>query len=136
MKLPICSLMLLMLSGPAQAGWELVRSTPGAVSVYIERETLERSGNLARIWSLFDLATAEQSPNGMSFLSTRSRTEFDCSNNTRRMLAVDFHESAMGTGRIVSTRKFGEMQSRFDPVAHNSLAADVMKVACGGAKTQ
>lgn len=130
MKLRLCSLVLLLLSGHAHAGWELVRSTPGAVSVYIERDTLERSGNLARIWSLFDLAASEQSPSGLSFRSTKSRAEFDCSNNTRRLLSVDFHEAAMGTGRIVSTRQFNEMQSRFDPVAGDSVAADVMKAAC------
>lgn len=130
MKTRLFGLMILMLSGPALASWELVRSTPGAVSVYVERETIERSGNLARIWSLFDLATAEQSPNGLSFRSTRSRAEFDCANNTRRLLSVDFHEAAMGTGRIVSTRKFAAMQSRFDPVVDDSVASSVMKAAC------
>ncbi|MEK9720189.1 MAG: surface-adhesin E family protein, partial [Quisquiliibacterium sp.] len=113
MKNRIFGLLLTVVCSNALASWELVRNSPGEVKVFLDRAKIERTGNLVRVWSLFDLASAQASPSGLSFLSTTSHVEFDCSNRTRRMISVNFYDSAMGGGQLVSKRQFKKGQSRF-----------------------
>ena len=72
MKRLLLGLMLLLVSGAASAGWELIRSGD-RVSVYMEKASIRRNDNCVKVWDLFNWKSV-QKKNGDSYLSEKSQS--------------------------------------------------------------
>src|SRR5262245_33219712 len=78
---------LLLSPGPVQAEWELVSGDDSAkLTVYVDRETIRRQGNLVKMWQLYDYMTI-QTVAGDSLLSIQRHNEYNCAEPRTRMLA-------------------------------------------------
>jgi hypothetical protein len=52
--------LLLLNPGSVQAEWELVSGDDSAkLTVYVDRETIRRQGNLVKMWQLYDYKTVQ-----------------------------------------------------------------------------
>jgi hypothetical protein len=120
---------LLVLSRvPAYAEWELVSGDDEAgLTVYVDRDTIRRKGNLVKMWQLYDYKTV-QTVAGDSLLSIQRQNEYDCTEERTRMLAYTWFSSNMGKGRVVY-RAADEQQ--WEPVVPRSIDRSLWKVACG-----
>ena len=119
--------LLVLSSGPANAAWELVSGDDAAkLTVYVDRDTIQRKGNLAKMWQLYDYKSV-QTVAGDSLLSIQRHNEYDCTAERTRMLAYTWFSSNMGKGRVVY--KTAEEQ-QWEPVVPRSINQSLWKVAC------
>ena len=115
-------------NGLAYAEWELVSGDDSAkLTVYVDRDTIRRDGNLAKMWQLYDYKTV-QTVAGDSLLSIQRFNEYDCAGLRTRMLAYTWFSSNMGRGRVVF--KTAEEQA-WASIVPRSIDQTLWKVACG-----
>ena len=135
LKLPLTYLLgfwllitlLVLSSGPVYAEWELVSGDDEAgLTVYVDRDTIRRKGNLVKMWQLYDYKTV-QTVAGDSLLSIQRYNEYDCTEERTRMLAYTWFSSNMGKGRVVY--KTADEQ-QWEPVVPRSIDRALWKVAC------
>lgn len=113
--------------GPVQAEWELVSGDDSAkLTVYVDRETIRRQGDLVKMWQLYDYKTV-QTVAGDSLLSIQRHNEYNCAEPRTRMLAYTWFSSNMGRGRVVY--KTAEEQ-QWERIIPRSIDQTLWKVAC------
>lgn len=119
---------LLVLDGnPVHAEWELASGDDSAkLTVYVDRDTIQRNGNLSKMWQLYDYKTV-QTVAGDSLLSIQRYNEYDCTGGRTRMLAYTWFSSNMGRGRVVY--KTAEEQP-WASIVPRSIDQTLWKVAC------
>lgn len=86
----------------ASAEWVEIASN-GESTLYADPESVRRSNDLARMWHMEDFKAAITMDGGMTFTSTRTRTEFNCNDETQRRLYVSAHSKHMAEGGPVLT---------------------------------
>jgi len=119
--------LLLLNPGPVQAEWELVSGDDSAkLTVYVDRDTIRRQGDLVKMWQLYDYKTV-QTVAGDSLLSIQRHNEYNCTEPRTRMLAYTWFSSNMGRGRVVY--KTAEEQ-QWERIIPRSIDQALWKVAC------
>ena len=119
--------LLLLSHVPAYAEWELVSGNDDAgLTVYVDRDSILRQGNLAKMWQLHDYKTV-QTVAGDSLLSIQRQNEYDCTDARTRLLTYTWFSSNMGRGRVVY--KAADEQ-QWEPVVARSINHTLWKVAC------
>jgi hypothetical protein len=119
--------LLLLNPGSVQAEWELVSGDDSAkLTVYVDRETIRRQGNLVKMWQLYDYKTV-QTVAGDSLLSIQRHNEYNCTEPRTRMLAYTWFSSNMGRGRVVYKTTEEQQWERIIP---RSIDQALWKVAC------
>ena len=109
----------------ASAEWYLLDGNNHA-KVYIDRETISRTGDVVRVWVLDDLKTPHT--RGLStFLSVRAQEEHDCSKERFRLVALEQFAGNMGIGDSIY-KKSGE--SGWAPIPRGTMAHAVWKFVC------
>lgn len=112
---------------PVHAGWELMSGDDSSkLTVYVDRDTIQRSGNLAKMWQLFDYKTV-QTVAGDSLLSFQRYNEYDCAGERTRMLAYTWFSSNMGRGRVVYKTTEAQPWASITP---GSIEQTLWKAAC------
>jgi hypothetical protein len=127
--LSFCVLITILSSnvGPVHAGWELTSGNDSSkLTVYVDRDTIQRAGNLVKMWQLFDYLTV-QTVAGDSLLSYQRYNEYDCAGERTRMLAYTWFSSNMGRGRVVYKTTEAQLWA---PIVPRSIDHTLWKVAC------
>ena len=86
--------LLITLPLPAFGEWKLSELLADGSHLYYDPSTIERKGNLARVWELADLPTL----NKVGRLSYRDLNEYDCSANRHRNIRSESYLTHMATG--------------------------------------
>ena len=119
---------LLLSSGPAHAEWvEVGGKVEEGLTLYVELDTLSRSGDVVKMWELWDFKTSrtETKPPHMS---VKSQREFDCIKKRGQLLALTAFSGNMGSGEVVySSSDFKDQEI---PVEPGSVAEIVWKLVC------
>jgi hypothetical protein len=120
--------LLVLNNGPAYAEWVAIGSSEslGGYTVYVDPDTIRRTGDLVKVWALTDYTTL-QTVADRSFLSSMAQNEFDCTEDRQRELAVTWFSGNMGNGNGVWSN-FDETTWR--PVAPGSVGQGVWNFAC------
>ena len=111
----------------AMAEWKRVGESSN-FTTYVDLSTIRRSGNMAKMWTLYDMNAPTASPSGAIFLSMRSRDEYDCSDERRRGLDMSTHTERMGGGSTVDMSSAARQWASIPP---GSIIETFFKVACG-----
>jgi hypothetical protein len=128
MKRLLLITLLVLNSGPVYAEWVLTSGNDDAgLTVYIDRDTIRRNGNLAKMWQLHDYKTV-QTVAGDSLLSIKRYNEYDCTEERTRMLGYTWFSGNMGSGKVVYSTN--DVQ-QWEPVVARSIDRSLWKVACG-----
>jgi hypothetical protein len=115
-------------SGGAAADWKLLGSSAanGGMDFYVAPASVRRSGDVARMLSMFDFKT-RHTIDGKTFMSTHNVYEYDCARQRERMVATTGYAERMGKGVVVeSTRDVLPWQ----PVGTSGPSYEHWKVAC------
>jgi len=100
----------------------------GGTEVYVARSTIRRSGDLAKMWDMYDFKTV-QTIAGKRVLSVRNQHEYDCKSARRRMLSTTGFAGHMGKGAVVA---FDNTPMAWERVTSGDFVeACYWKVACG-----
>jgi hypothetical protein len=111
---------------PADAEWRLVDRNAQA-TVYAEPATVQRVGEVVRLWVLDDLKTVHRR-GGDTYLSSRAQEEHDCVNERFRLVALAQFAGHMGTGAVIYEQR---VESKWASIPKGTLAQSVWKYACG-----
>ncbi|MFO0701950.1 MAG: hypothetical protein U0236_22270 [Nitrospira sp.] len=109
----------------ASPEWYLLDGNNHA-KVYLDRETISRTGDVVKVWVLDDLKTPH-TRGFNSFSSVRALEEHDCVKERFRLLALEQFAGNMGTGDSIY-KKSGE--SGWSPIPRGTMAQSVWKFVC------
>jgi len=121
---------LMLGAGGAHAEWAKIgvsRKAGDAFTLYVDPATVQRNGNLARMWDLRDFSQP-QTIDGQAYLSEKTQVEFDCEAKKARILATIDCAARMCAGRIVYS---DADSSEWNVVGANTLGELEWKAACG-----
>jgi hypothetical protein len=121
-------LLLLLVSTNVFAEWTEV-SGNDVITSYADFGTIKRKGNKVKMWSLLDLKTIQKGSRGERYLSSVSRDEYDCEEETERPLDIHWYSSNMGQGENVWSSTIIKNEAR--SVIPRSINETLFKIACG-----
>jgi surface-adhesin protein E len=119
--------LLLLSSGPAYAEWVVVEKRNDGTTVYVDPATIRRKGNLVKMWDLTDFRTIEVVA-GISLLSRKGQSEYDCAEARHRTLALTEFSGNMGNGEVVFS---DATEQKWQPVEPESIGRMLWTLACG-----
>jgi hypothetical protein len=127
MKRLLLITLLVLSSGPAYGEWVSVYSNDqDDMTIYLDPDTIRREGDLVKIWGLYDYKTARTAA-GISHLSLKNQSEYDCTEERTRMLAFTEFSGNMGKGDVVFSNSD---EQKWKPVAPGSVGQTLWKAAC------
>jgi Surface-adhesin protein E len=127
MKRLLLIILLALRSGLAYAEWVEVGSKVGeGPTTYADPDTILNKGDLVKMWELYDSKTV-QTQLGDSFLSFKIQSEYDCTEERRRMLVVTSFSGNMASGKMVSN--YSE-ELKWNSVVPGTVGQSLWKFAC------
>jgi Surface-adhesin protein E len=121
--------LLVLTSRPVYAEWvEVGGKVEEGLTVYVELDTLSRSGDVVKIWELSDFKTTRTEPKP-PHMSVKSQREFDCIKKRSRLLTITAFSGNMGSGKVVYS--YSEFKEPGISVEPGSVAESVWQVVCG-----
>ena len=121
------ALVLAAVSGAAMAEWVALDGDE-KVTRYADPTTIRRSGNMVKMWSMFDHQSPKRSASGASYLSSKDQGEYDCKEERYRLLYISSSSGNMSTGDVVYS---SSEPGSWSPVPPGSIAEVLWKFACG-----
>lgn len=104
----------------------MVGST-GDTTQYIDQTTIQREGQLAKMWVLADYKAKKTFPAGSLVLSVKGQYEFNCATDQSRLLTFYAFSGPMGSGEQV----YSETDPRkWEPNTPGSAGQAIGKIAC------
>ncbi len=126
MKRLLLGLMLLVTATAASAEWTSVDETDKFYR-YVDSATIRRNGNFVKMWNLDDFK-AIQKMEGLSYLSDRTLSEYDCNGVRRRFIAYAWFDGRMANGNVVISNND---TADWNDVAPGTTGETLWKIACG-----
>ena len=80
------------------AGREKATEKTASITVYTDPDTIIKTGNMVKIWSLTDYKKTEEESR---VTSARQKDEYDCKEKKHRILFIAFYTGHMGKGETV-----------------------------------
>ena len=121
-------LLLLLISTTVLAEWtEFGGNTDFDLTSYIDFETIKRKDNKVWMWSLFDYKTVQKFKN-YRYLSQVSRMEYDCEEETKRILDFYWYSENMRSGEVVYSET--SIESEEESIIPVSLDKDIFEIVC------
>ncbi len=119
-------MLLTMASNSVLAEWKQVGSNENT-TLYIDPVTIQREGNLAKMWHLTDYRKPTRDISE-PYLSAKDQHEYDCKQAKSRRRAASQHSENMGGGKVVYSDSY---VTRWKPVPSGSGVEILWKLACG-----
>ena len=125
MKRSLAFILLILVLEIAKADWLLLQSEPEGIKHYVDSEVKKTEDGLRRIWVLMDV-NLESIGSGFSY-SIRSLHEFDCRQQSYRVLTATTYSGLKASGAVV---KQGATSPDWRYVPPETIAARYFKFAC------
>ena len=120
LKILLC-VITIFTSSSVLSQWVLFTEVPHAF-VYLDNTSIVKDGFSRKVWELQDLKIRDKSGE----LSWRSRWEFDCKQERRRMLSFTTHSDQMALGKtLLKGNDFPWVD-----IAPQTVARDVLIFVC------
>ena len=122
-------ILLLMVSTSVFAKWtEVDGSDDRDQTAYADFGTIKRKGHKVKMWRLHDFKTVHEVA-GDRYLSQLERDEYDCEEETTRILDLNFYSGNMRQGGIVASSS--NIKDEGYSVTPESVGETFFKIACG-----
>jgi len=93
----------------------------------IDRASLERDGNVRRVWSMLDYRQPQKNSQGKTYLSSRMLLEFDCLHKQARSRSLAIYSGAHLSGEALTSEG---VIAEWQPVPPSSPVFTIMQHAC------
>ncbi len=117
---------LAVASSGAAAQW-VTMGDNGQAEIYIDKATITRSGDTAKMWSLQELKQPG-SAGGAAYVSLKRLDEYDCKEPRTRGVEISAFPKPMAQGTAVASEKGSGAWTK---VAPDSAIEKMWKIACG-----
>jgi len=130
----ICSLLVIVISAfscnaYAHAEWEFV-SGNNKFNYYYDSDTIHKSENIVKVWTLYDHFQLVTSHNVKPHMSMMILGEFDCKKEVHRTLYTSTYSEKMGKGEMIEKDGSYELTGKWHSVSPVSFFYTLMSVAC------
>ena len=123
----VVAIALLGFANFACAEWiKLGDSEDKSVTFYWNNTMMQRSGNMVKMWKLFDHASPT-TVGTTTFLSGKDFSEYDCSKNMFRYLTSSYYSKNMGGGAVVYSES---TPSAWQNISPESITEAYLRIAC------
>ena len=102
MRKAILAMLLVAASGSATGEWTQIGAS-GTSTVYADPATINKAGNIAKMWHLLDFKAIQSRPYGLPYLSQKTQQEYDCTETRERTIEFVHYSENMGKGEITHT---------------------------------
>ena len=116
-------LLLLMVSTSVFSEWKWVGASQDSTN-YIDFGTIKKKGNKAKMWRLYDFKTVQK----YSGLSQIIHYEYDCEEETSRMLDFYSYSGNMAQGDIISSMT--SIENKPESIIPGSVSENSLNIAC------
>ena len=119
-------LLLLMISTNVMSEWKPIGFSDEQTQ-YVDLESIRKKGNKVKLWFLLDLKKVKIIEN-KSILSIMGHEEYDCKEETTKVLDMFFYEGNMKNKEIFSEVNIHDEPTSIRP---NTVESLNYKIACG-----
>jgi hypothetical protein len=126
MKKLLILLLLLMISTNVMSEWKPIGFSDEQTQ-YVDLESIRKKGNKVKLWFLLDLKKVKIIEN-KSILSIMGHEEYDCKEETTKVLDMFFYEGNMKNKEIFSEVNIHDEPTSIRP---NTVESLNYKIACG-----
>ena len=110
--------------------WTKVESSKnGAITFYADFTTIGKKENKVKMWVLLDYKTVNKLTQGEQYLSATAQNEYDCEEETTRMLDINLYSGNMVTGEAVQS--YSNIKDESESISPGSIDESLFKIACG-----
>lgn len=102
MRNSITGIFFAALTGNAVAGWTVIGEN-AEIAFYVDSDTIRRSGNTVKMWSLINYSAPQKLGKEKSFMSGVSLSEYDCGERKARVLQSTPFKGKMREGEALFT---------------------------------
>jgi hypothetical protein len=128
MKLLIAVLLAVFSTG-AMAEWTYLTSPEdNAFDIYIDKTTIRKRGNVAKMWELKDYKAPQYVADDKSYLSQKALEEYGCVEVRYRLLALTRFSGNMGKGQVIFNHQYDD--SKWKDMEPGSMGMSKWKAAC------
>ena len=120
-------MLLTFVSTSAMAVWTMVGDNVNA-DLYVDFSTIKRTGNTVKSWSMNDYKKIQDGEKD-KYLSEVAQNEYDCKEETAKLLALIIHSENMAQGRVVYSNLNVHVEAA--PIPPNSSGRILWKRVCG-----
>ena len=100
-------------------------------TMYIDPQTIKKTGDLVQVSQMMSFPTGSKSPDGkVSYKSSITTEEYDCKKGLSRSLSFKWYSDVKGTGKVVYEDKHTYDFSKFTKLVDGSLLNSVRKRVC------
>jgi hypothetical protein len=121
-------LWLLLVSTNVLAEWTLLESagSEDGFDVYVETKSIRRDGNKVKMWNMYDYKKVKVDVK--SYLASVSHVEYDCKEETLKLLDLFWYTGNMGQGVPV----FSNTNIKKDPISimPETIHESLFNIAC------
>ena len=96
---------------------------------YMDQRSVQRKGDLARVYQLTDFVTAQWVDGRTVVGSIRALVEYDCARPRARTLALEAYSEQMGEGRLVANEQ--NPDAEWEASAPGGSGERVWRLVCG-----
>jgi hypothetical protein len=124
----LIAVLLAVFSTSVMAEWTRIGSDDIS-TIYANISTIRKSGDGVKMWALHDFKVVQIfKGDGTRILSMTMQEEYDCKEDTSKLLTFNQYSKNMGAGEVVYAS--GAAHGEPVPVAPDSVADVKFKVAC------
>ncbi len=125
----IIALALSVCCAGASAEWTEIDRFDDGTRIYVDRNTLQRKGDIGQIHSLVRWGEPQEDPDQPPYLSTVVRTAYDCTTKHEKYLASTSYAGPMGDGKRVVADE--DEAPNWASISAGSMEEKLWKLACG-----
>lgn len=116
---------LILISTPAVAEWTMIQ-TGDNENVYVDFDTLQKSGNLVTVSTLNDYSFAQQKKE----LSTQFTELHDCKHQKFKALSISYYSENMAKGDVIDATSFNAPETPWSDVVNYSVGELKANIIC------
>jgi len=128
MKRLLSFIVFLMFSNAAMAEWVLLHKAK-EFNEYFDPATIRHDGNMVKMWTLVDFKKTQYGRRGV-YLSQKTQWEYDCQEETTRILTLVDYSGNFGFGTVTDNFTPNKSEYPHSPILPGSLGESAWKKAC------
>ena len=118
-------LILFSISAEVAAEWTMIQTNDDG-NMYIDFDSIKKSGDLISVLSLSDYYLAQQKQG----LSSQWEELVDCKRKKFKALSINYYAENMGKGEILATTHFNESETGWSDVVIYSIGELKINIIC------
>ena len=116
---------LFSISAEVAAEWTMIQTNDDG-NMYIDFDSIKKSGDLISVLSLSDYYLAQQKQG----LSSQWEELVDCKRKKFKALSINYYAENMGKGEILATTHFNESETDWSDVVKYSIGELKINIIC------